>query len=271
MLGDFYFITMFVAIINDCRDQNAFGRQATRAMALFNSPVTTIGIEQDELEASGNLVDALDASEGEEGVILVNVAPRHGRGKKWPNGTPFGYFTLKKTLVVASVDGLTLSLVKKLGLLREFSLFDLPTVTKLLVDSGDLTENEKNLIVHTQFRSFDFLPRVANWLKEGKDLPSTNYSLDNIPEIPKAIWLIDNFGNCKTTIIPEEVNFEVGKTIKTLIGELTCYNRLKDVPDDEGGLIIGSSGYSDKRFLEIVRQGKNAAKHFNLSVGTSLF
>ncbi len=262
---------MFVTIINDCRDQNAFGRQATRAMALFNSPVTTVGIEQDELEASGNLVDMLDASEGQEGVILVNVAPRHGRGKKWPNGTPFGYFTLKNTLVVASVDGVTLSLVKKLGLLREFNLFDIPAVTSLLVESGDLTENERNHIVHTQFRSYDFLPRVAHWLKEGKDLPSTDYPLENIPDIPKAIWFIDNFGNCKTTLFADDILFSPGKIVATTIGELTCYNRLKDVPNEEAGLIIGSSGYGENRFLEVVAQGKSAAKRFNVTVGSLLF
>jgi hypothetical protein len=262
---------MFVTIINDCRDQNAFGRQATRAMALFNSPVTTVGIEQDELEASGNLVDMLDASEGEEGVILVNVAPRHGRGKKWPNGTPFGYFTLKKTLVVASVDGVTLSLVKKLGLLKEFNLFDIPTVTSTLVESGDLTNDEKNHIVHTQFRSYDFLPRVANWLKEGKDLPSTDYPLENIPDVPKAVWFVDNFGNCKTTLFADDILFSAGKRITTAVGELTCYNRLKDVPNGESGLIIGSSGYGENRFLEVVSQGQSAAKHFELKVGSPLF
>lgn len=261
---------MFVTIINDCRDGNAFGRQATRAMALFNSPVTTVGIEQDELEASGNLVDMLDASEGEEGVILVNVAPRHGRGKKWPNGTPFGYFTVGKTLIVASVDGVTLSLVKKLGLLKEFNLFDIPTVTQSMLESGDLTEAQKNHIINTQFRSYDFLPRVAAWLKDGKDVPSEVYPLENIPEAPKAIWFIDNFGNSKTSLFPEDIDFEDGKVVKTQIGELTCYNRLKDVPNGEAGLIIGSSGYGDKRFLEVVVQGKSAAKHFNLQVGTPI-
>lgn len=262
---------MFVTIINDCRDGNAFGRQATRAMALFNSPVTTVGIEQDELEASGNLVDMLDASEGEEGVILVNVAPRHGRGKKWPNGTPFGYFTVGKTLVVASVDGVTLSLVKKLGLLKEFNLFDIPTVMESLVESGDITEEQRHHVINTQFRSYDFLPHAAAWLREGKDLPSEVYPLENIPEAPQAVWFIDNFGNCKTSLFPEDITFEPSKTIQTALGELTCYNRLKDVPNGEAGLIIGSSGYGEKRFLEVVRQGQSAAKHFTLTVGSPLF
>src|SRR5688572_12965729 len=98
---------MFVTIINDCKDENAFGRQATKAAALFGCSIVTVGVDSD-IEAAGNLIDCLDAGEGKEGVILVNVAPRHGDAKKWPNGTPFGYFLYKETLVVTSIDGLTL-------------------------------------------------------------------------------------------------------------------------------------------------------------------
>src|SRR5512141_546524 len=115
---------MFVTLINDCRDANAFGRQATKAGALLGRLVVTVGVRND-LEAAGNLVDALDAAEGREGVILVNVAPRNGDAKKWPNGTPFGWFKCGGTLVVASIDGLTLSLAKKLGLFEAVHVFDI--------------------------------------------------------------------------------------------------------------------------------------------------
>ncbi|MBI1839007.1 MAG: hypothetical protein HYR95_01760, partial [Candidatus Colwellbacteria bacterium] len=103
---------MNITIINDCRDANAAGRQAARAATLLGGTVAFIGVTND-LEASGNLIDALDAIEGKGGIVLVNVAPRNGTAKKWENGTPFGYFWYKETLVLASVDGLTLSLVKK--------------------------------------------------------------------------------------------------------------------------------------------------------------
>jgi len=262
---------MFVTIINDCRDQNAFGRQATRAAALFNAPVTTIGVEFDELEASGHLIDTLDASLGEEGVILVNVAPRHGRGKKWPNGTPFGYFYVNKTLIVSSIDGLTLSLVKKFGLTETIQVLDIPDVTSAMVKQNVLTPLERDSIIHTQFRSYVFVPRVAAWIKKDLTVPSTPYSIQEVMDIPQVIWMVDNFGNCKTTLLARDVEFTVGKPLRTNFGDLTCYNRLKDVPNDEAGLIIGSSGYGDNRFLEVVTQGKSAAKRFELTVGSPLF
>ena len=77
---------MFVTIINDCRDPNALGRQATRAASLFDCSVTPIGVEND-LEAAGMLVDVLDAAEDRKGVILVNVAPRQSSGKKHDNAS----------------------------------------------------------------------------------------------------------------------------------------------------------------------------------------
>jgi len=36
---------------------------------------------------------------------------------------------------------------------------------------------------------------------------------------------------------------------------LPCYNRLKDIPDNQVALTIGSSGLASKRFLEIMQQG----------------
>ena len=91
-----------------------------------------IGISSD-LEASGNIIDTLDAYGDLPGVILVNIAPRNGKAKKWKNGTPFGYFWYKKILVISSVDGLTLSLVKKLNLVKTINVLDIPTVSKLLI------------------------------------------------------------------------------------------------------------------------------------------
>jgi len=113
-----------VTIINDCRDENAKGRQVTRAISLLKCPVSFIGVEND-LEASGNLIDTMDALGESAGVILVNVAPRNGKGRKWGNGSPFGYFRYKKIIVVSSIDGLTLSLVKKLKLIKFVNILDL--------------------------------------------------------------------------------------------------------------------------------------------------
>lgn len=292
---------MFVTLITDCKDDNALGRSTTRLSTLFECNITTIGVNgwDADLEAAGNLIDMLDASEGKKGVILVNVAPRHKSGKKWPNGTPFGYFHYKETLVVISVDGKTLSLVKKFGLIDHVKVMDIPTVMKSLYEQRIISEELVEHVMHTQFRSFEFLPRVAAWLTEGQEIPSEKYDLKEVPDAPQAIWWIDNFGNIKTTLFPEEVDFKTGKEItfspysreggnpsnkpKLLDGssiepeirdrvdlKLICYNRLKDVPEKEPALIIGSSGLGDKRFLEIVVQGVSAEKQFNLKSGQEI-
>lgn len=260
---------MFVTIINDCRDVNAMGRQLTKVAALFGCPVIPVGINH-ELEAAGNLIDVLDAAEDREGVVLVNVAPRHGNAKKWPNGTPFGYFYYKNILVVSSVDGLVLSLVKKYKLVDEIKLLDIESVLVWLEQHGHIQADELDHIIHTQFRSLEFTPRVAKWLKDGFDLPFENYSLDKISETPETVWFIDNFGNCKTTLFNNEFNFVSGQKVATRFGDLICYDRLKDVPDGEPGLIIGSSGLGDKKFLEIVIQGKSATDKFGLNLGDDL-
>lgn len=256
---------MFVTIINDCQDDNAFGRQLTKASALISGNVISVGVKND-LEAAGNLIDILDAAEGQEGVILVNVAPRHGAAKKWPNGTPFGYFFYKKTLVVSSIDGLTLSLVKKLGLVESINLLDIPTVINYLTEHHSISAEEVDHIEHTQFRSLEFIPRVAKWLLIDQiELPYESYSINEIPECPNAVWWIDNFGNCKTTLLPTDVDFESGKKVELIVGKYPCFLRLKDVPDDgSSALIIGSSGLDDRRFLELVIQGKSFQKESNI-------
>lgn len=264
---------MFVTIINDCNSQNDFGRQATRIFRLFGRiPVITVSIEfGGTYAASGNLMDMLDASDGKVGAILVNAAPRHGQGKKWPNGTPFGYFYYKDTLIISTIDGYCLSMVKKLGLIDNLYLTDVPTVVDEMIKQKLLDPKLRDIIVKSQFRSFDYMPRLAKWLMDGLNVPRKEYSLKNIIDIPKAVWLVDGFGNCKTTILPHEVKHAPGKILKTKIGNLRCYDRLKDVPDGKPGLIVGSSGFGLKRFLEVVVQGKSAAKKFGLNVGSELF
>jgi len=115
---------MNITIINDCRDANAAGRQITRTTSLLGDSASFIGVSGD-LEAAGNIIDALDALEERPGIILANVAPRNGKAKKWANGTPFSYFRYKKVLILASVDGLTLSLVKKFKLTQSVTILDI--------------------------------------------------------------------------------------------------------------------------------------------------
>lgn len=262
---------MTVTIINDCRDDNAAARQTTRTSALFDCNVSFIGVQND-LEASGNIVDILDAFGEEEGVILVNVAPRNGKAKKWPNGTPFGYFRYYNVLVVSSIDGLTLSLVKKFGLADNIHVLDIPTVLDAAVADGRMEAEIRDHVVKGQFRSFDFVPRVAHYLKTGLAVPSENMSISDVADAPQGIvWWIDSFGNCKTTITSDEFEFEIGDLIKTSFGDIKYYNRLKDVPDNEPAIIQGSSGLGNRRFIELVVQGGSASHKFGISAGYKIF
>lgn len=256
---------MTITIINDCRDTNASGRQCARASSLFNAPTQFIGVSSD-LEASGNLIDALDAIEDRPGVILVNVAPRHGNAKKWENGTPFGYFWYKKTLVVSTVDGLTLSLVKKFGLADTIHVLDIPTALTAMVEAGAMTASEREKIVHTQFRSYNFVPKIAHWLAEGNTSPAEELPIAEVQDAPNAVWWVDVFGNCKTTLIADETDL-TQKTITTTQGDLAIHDRLKHVADNDVAMIVGSSGLGEKHFLEIVVQGASASERLGLTSG----
>ncbi|MBD3244712.1 MAG: hypothetical protein GF335_01835 [Candidatus Moranbacteria bacterium] len=257
---------MIAAIINDCRDDNVKGRQIARVSSLLNCHSTLVGVKND-LEAAGNLIDILDALEDRKGVVLVNVAPRNHQAKGWKNGTPFGYFYYKNILVVSTVDGLTLSLVKKLGLIDEIKVLDVPGVLNEMIKKGFVKKEIRQRIIKTQFRSFEFSPRVAAYLWENKELAGVKLLIQEIPQAPESVWFIDNFGNCKTTLLEDDIEKKVGDCLKTKLGEFDIYSRLKDVPNNKAAIIKGSSGIGDKRFLEIVMQGKSAAENFKIQSG----
>lgn len=258
---------MNITIINDCRDANAVGRQIARTTSLLDGSVSFIGVTSD-IQAAGNIIDVLDAIEENPGIILVNVAPRNGKAKKWPNGTPFGYFWYKKILVLASIDGFTFSLVKKFKLTEFITVLDIPKTLDQLIAGGALKNNLKDSIIRTQFRSFDFLPRVAAYLSSGKKLRGEKMSIEEISDAPPAIWWIDNFGNCKTTLLQND--FIDKNRFSTKLNGLVYFERLKDVPDKTPALISGSSGIGEKRFLEVIVQGGSAEKKFKISVGDAI-
>lgn len=258
---------MNITIINDCRDANAAGRQVARISSLLSGSVSFIGVSGD-LQAAGNVIDVLDALEDRPGIILVNVAPRNGKAKKWSNGTPFGYFWYKKVLVLASIDGLTLSLVKKFKLTKFVTILDVPETLDQLIAGGALQKNLKNRIIKTQFRSFDFLPRVAAYLFSGKKLTGEKLYINDILDAPPAIWWIDNFGNCKTTLLQDDTKNK--NRFSPKFKKLPYFERLKDVPDKTSALVSGSSGLDEKRFLEVIVQGGSAEKEFQISVGDAI-
>ncbi len=263
---------MQITIINNCCDENAKLRQISRASSLIKgSSVNCFGVKS-ELEAAGFLVDALDAMEGREGTILANVAPRGGKNKKWENGAPFGFFWHKKTLIAVSLSGFVLSLAKKLGAIEEFYVVDIGEVLNSIGDNL-LDKSTKSRIVKSQFRSFDFLPRLAAWILEKKKIPAEKYDLKEIADMPHCVWFIDNFGNIKSNLLKKDCDI-AGKTVDLKIGnkihKFNFYERLKDLPDKETGLTVGSSGIGNKRFLEIMTQRGNAAKKLGIKLGSQI-
>ncbi len=247
---------MNITIINDCKDANAKNRQITRVSSLFNTSASFVGVDKD-IEASGNLVDTLDALGDTEGVILVNIAPRNGKAKQWKNGTPFGYFWYKKVLCVSSIDGLTLSLIKKLHLVSSIKVLD---IRESLAESG-YDDDIIARAVNSQFRSYDFLPFVAKYIFEHKECAGKELAISDIQDAPPVSWCTDNFGNIKTTLFETDIQHQ-NQQILINTKEFSFYTQLKDVPNDELALIVGSSGLGDKRFLEIVKQGGRAEDEF---------
>jgi len=257
---------MFITIITDCRDENARARQETRYAELFSGAhVSFVGVSSD-IEAAGNLIDVLDGAGNAEGVVAVNVAPRHGRAKeKWPNGTPFGYLWVRNVLVVCTIDGETLSLLKKFGLADQVGVTDIRAVLALGGYDAATIEHAAT----SQFRSFDYLPRLARIVWDKRDVPVETLPFAEIPDAGPGVWWIDSFGNCKTTLLPADIAFKDGAKRKIVLNglaiEATCYTQLRSVPDFHTGLIVGSSGYGDNRFVELVVQGGSAARHYQIS------
>lgn len=260
---------MFVSIINDCADDNAKVRQELRAKVLFGELPSFIGLNSfSGLSASGSLIDVLDTTLGEEGVILVNVAPRHGKAKRWKNGTPFGFFYYQKTLVCSTIDNETLSLIKRFGVADTVGVFDIEETCHYQLESKKISPELAKKIINTQFRSFEFLPRVARWILDGDKIP---FVVEDIEDIIDGgyVWWVDNFGNCKTTLTKDNVEINEGK-VNLQIGEFNFYEMLRDVPNGETALIVGSSGLDGRKFLELVTQGENTAKKLNLAVGSKI-
>jgi hypothetical protein len=262
---------MVLTLITDCADGNARGRQESRLQALFGQqPSSFIPIpgtldDAATLEASGNIVDVLDAVGESEAVVLANVAPRSGEEHKWGNGTPFGYFRYKNALVCTTISGSMLALPKKLGLIDAYHVFDMEKTLESMVAGGMIDTAEAVRIAASQFRSFDFLPRVAHWLHGGGAVVTTPLALSELRDAGARVWTIDNFGNAKTTLCNNEL--PKGATVlETRFGTLPVVRSLKDVPDGTAAVTVGSSGIGQCRFLEIVVQGKRAASVVGLGL-----
>src|SRR3972149_3761352 len=100
------------------------------------------------------------------------------------------------------------------------------------------------------------------------DTHPTLVGVDNYNEYEASAHLIDVLD---ASAGKKGIVFAPGKNLKTKLGEFTCYERLKDVPNGQPALIIGSWGIRDQRFVALVVQGKSAQKEFGLKPGTPLF
>lgn len=262
---------MFVSIITDCRDDNARTRQETRYAHLFpGMHVSFVGAATDS-EAAGNLLDILDSADDVPGVIAVNCAPRHGRAKKWKNGSPFGYVWIGNKLVVGTIDGQCFSFLKRFKLAEKIHVTEITTALPL----GDYTPEQVESAAHTQFRSLNYLPRLAKILWDHHDVPSEVLPIAEVADMPSIVWWVDSFGNAKTSLTARDINFSAGRKKSVTFADgttisLPCVERLADVPDHEPALIVGSSGFGDERFVELVVQGGSAAERFNIHKADSI-
>jgi hypothetical protein len=271
---------MFITIINDCKSENDIGRQCTRYSCLFPGTIINfVGVNSNlglnsTLEAAGNLVDILDASDGREGVVSLNVAPRGQVKKDGENGSLFSYFWYKKTLVITTVKGYNLSLVRKFKLIKEVNVLETNFVLDFAADRKLITKDMAEYIKNSQFRSFDYQPRIAKWLTDGINLPHSPVLLNKFADAPNAIWLVDSFGNAKTTLLKDNIPSLKHRSLKvnTNLGTFTYYERLKSVPDGDTAFYAGSSGIGNQRFLEIATQNRSgsAARSLNLKIGDTI-
>lgn len=273
------------AIITDCGDPNAELRQNLRFRALFGVEPAFIALGRDnpDLQAGGDLIDALDSAKLPDSypqspfLALVNVAPRGNDVKKrHTNGTPFAHTQIGPNAhVFTTLEGRVLPMLKKLDLADEVEVFDIPAIAEALVERGTLNQSEAAHFTNTQFRSRDSLPKIAYEVLAGHEVPSEVVPIESSEEVDGKVWGIDNFGNIKTTALPEEIGFEEGRAIKladaALGEEVVCYKRLADVPTGDLGLTIGSSGFGDHRFVELVVQKDSAAQRLGSKIGDAIF
>ena len=214
----------------------------------------------------------MDAIGGEcPGGIATNVARRNGDAHKYANGTKFCCFQYKKIWNIATIEGVTLSLVKKLHLVESLFVIHMDHAVASMVQDGFIPDSSASEIVNSQFRSFDFSPRALAYVLGGKKLCCTELPIQSIvPDSQPIIAVIDCFGNGKTMVLAKELNL-VNGSVQTKFGKLSFYKRLADVPDNTAAIIQGSSGLPGFRFAEIVINGESAAEKFGFKIGDRIF
>lgn len=271
-------------IITDCYDSNARQRQENRYRTLFGERPTFVPLESEHtaLEASGQLIDTIDAVtvpkafKRGSALVLVNAAPRgtETRDEGYENGTPFCYFRQDGNLVFSTYNPELLALAR----VATVNLLDIPTITNNFVRDGLLTTTEASKINDTQFRSLHFVPLAARVVAGREELPSVKKSIKREAEdVGGRAWFVDNFGNIKTTSLPEDIDYEEGKQVELVAndGEVKtaiCVPELADVNTGQLALTIGSSGVGERQWLEVAVGRGNAAQRLGgVAVGDKIF
>ena len=134
---------------------------------------------------------------------------------------------------------------------------------------GFVPEELVDEVVGSQFRSYEFVPRLCAYIFAGHRVCSTEVPVSSAAKPFAKVAYIDCFGNCKTTVRADEVCSR--GTVPTAWGELPYFEHLKDVPVGEAAVIRGSSGLPGKRLAEVVVNGGNAAQAHGIRVGDDVF
>lgn len=254
-------MSKLIADITDCGGSETQLRLNLRIKSLFPDAHVEHAHILNLVEASGHIIGALQAVKGEPCIVLANVAPR-GDKKKHKNGTPFCFQYVGDSLIVGTPD--SFCLLKKLRIISHVHETDVLTVCEKF-----LSKREAREIANSQFRSYEYLPFLAKWLWEGKDVPSVKIEVPSLEE--NCVWHTDRFNpyshqatNCKTTAL------SVGEFTDPKLIRLPFYKRLADVPKGTGAITRGSSGYGGRRLLEVVVSGGSAAERFGLQVGSKI-
>ncbi len=249
-------------------DDNARGRITTRLLtgigeSVFTS-VTPIGVDS-EVEGFVQLVDLLDATRGNKAVILFNVAPRGVNKKRLPNGSPFGHLRVGNADIFPTVEGRVLPLLQ--NLLNRRLRVRVHEICPEVLGAVGIPRYQWKYVTSTQFRSYEFLPDLANAVMSGKEVPGREMAVARIRGGGGFVGIVDKFGNIKTTALPSDIGFRPGRTLALDLGgtevRLPCYPKLKDVPCGTLAAVVGSSGLwvgrANKRFVEIVVQKGDAS------------
>jgi hypothetical protein len=262
-----------ITYITDCHDGNARARLSTRIGALFGQAPAIVAADGPDPEsfAALTLLDCLQSLEllGEEGhptVTLLNIAPRDG---VWPNGVPFCYFWYGKHLIASTFNARVLSLVRRELGVEHVHVTDI----REAVSAAGFGTVDVEKIAGTQFRSLWYLPLLAKWVADGRQVPAVETAVPHTVDGDPVVTVVDNFGNCK---LDRRLDLVPGTALSvaqrnddgsTTTVDVTCYPHLTAVPRNTPGIVPGSSGNS---FTELVIRGGSAAEAFGLQPGDTL-